>query len=65
MIEATGSQFSQGGDSGSLITNTDAQNVRRAVGIVVGGDETGKSFALSLHRVLEHFDVELVSNHNV
>lgn len=64
-ILTTGASFSQPGDSGSLIVNLDQNNARRAVGIIVGGDETGLTFALSLDRVLEHFDVELVSNHNV
>lgn len=64
-IQATPGFFSQPGDSGSLIANLDQNNVRRTVGIIVGGDETGLCFALSMHRVLEHFDVELVSNHNV
>jgi hypothetical protein len=64
VINATTGLFSQGGDSGSLITNVDGNGVRRAVGIIVGGDGTGLSFALSLDRVLTHFDVELVSGHN-
>jgi hypothetical protein len=65
MIAATPGEFSLAGDSGALITTMDANNVRKAVGIIIGGDETGLSFALSLDRVLQHFDVELVSGHNV
>jgi hypothetical protein len=65
VIVATHGDFSQGGDSGSLVINIDGNGVRRAVGIIVGGDGTGLSFALSLDRVLEHFDVALVSSHNV
>ena len=41
VINATTGLFSQGGDSGSLITNVDGNGVRRAVGIIVGGDGTG------------------------
>ena len=65
MIQAVPGEYSQSGDSGSLITNTDVNNVRRAVGIVIGGDDTGVSFALSLDRILQHIDVELVAGHNV
>lgn len=65
VIQATNGLFSQAGDSGSLVINLDANGVRRATGIIVAGDETGLSFALSLDRVLDHFDVTLVSGHNV
>ena len=65
VIMATPGFFAQPGDFGSLIVNLDQNNIRRAVGIVVGGDETGLTFALSLDRVLEYFDVELVSNLHV
>jgi hypothetical protein len=67
LIQATPAEFTQGGDSGSLITAVDPNDpkVRRAVGIVIGGDETGISFAISLDMVLKYFDVTLVSGHNV
>jgi len=64
VIQATNGMFTEPGDSGALVVNIDVNNVRRGAGIIVGGDGTGLSFALSLHRVLEHFDVELVSGHN-
>jgi hypothetical protein len=64
-ISATPGNFSECGDSGSLVINLDGNGVRRAVGIIVGGDGLGLSVALSLHRVLDHFDVSLVSAHNV
>jgi hypothetical protein len=67
LIQATPGEFTQGGDSGSLITAPDPKEpkARRAVGMVIGGDDTGLSFALSLDRVLKYFDVTLVSGHNV
>jgi hypothetical protein len=65
-IKGTVGLFSQAGDSGSLIINTDAGGIRRAVGIVVAGDEnSGTCLALSLDRMLQHFGVTLVSGHNV
>jgi hypothetical protein len=65
IITASPSDFAQPGDSGALIVEVQQNGPRRAVGIVVGTDGTGLCYALSLHRVLEHFDVALVSNHNV
>jgi hypothetical protein len=56
--------FSQPGDSGSLIFTLGADNIRRAVGIVVAADENGLTFALSLDRILSYFNLELVSGHN-
>jgi hypothetical protein len=64
VIQATNGNFTEPGDSGSLVVNIDAQGIRRGTGIVIGGDGTGLTFALSLHRVLEHFNVELVAGHN-
>jgi hypothetical protein len=64
IVHAPGGLFSQPGDSGSLVVNIDRDGRRHAVGIVVGGDGTGLTFALSLDRVLSYFDVELVSGHN-
>jgi hypothetical protein len=56
--------FSQGGDSGSLITiNQGGQ--RFAVGLVFAGDTRGLSYALPLRPILDILQVSLVSNHNV
>lgn len=65
IISASPGDFAQPGDSGALIVEVRQDQPRRAVGLVVGTDGTGLTYALSLPRVLEHFDVELVSNHNV
>ena len=65
IIMATPGEFAQPGDSGSLIVEVQQNGPRRGVGIVVGTDGSGLTYALSLHRVLEHFNVDLVSNHNV
>jgi hypothetical protein len=65
-----GDLFADNGDSGSLITTSDA-NGRKAVGIVVGGmvDRTapgGKvTLALPIKPILDAFGVTLVSGHNV
>jgi hypothetical protein len=65
VIEATNGNFTEPGDSGSLVVNIDGAGVRHGAGVIIGGDGLGLSFALSLHRVLDHFNVELVSGHNV
>jgi hypothetical protein len=57
--------FSQPGDSGSLIVTKDKTGNPKSVGIVVAGDENGLTFALSLHRILQYFGVEVVSGHNI
>ena len=64
VISSSSGMFSQSGDSGSLVINIDKDGKHHAVGIIVGGDGTGLTFALSLHRVLSYFDIELVSGHN-
>ncbi len=63
--------FSDGGDSGSLITAIDAQGNRTAVGLVVGGMNDSSApggkvtIALSLHSILAELGVSLVSGHNI
>jgi hypothetical protein len=63
--------FSDNEDSGSLVTHVDANGVRHAVGIVVGGrvDASapgGKtSLILPIQPILAAFDVSLVQGHNV
>ncbi len=57
--------FSHCGDSGSLIVYTDSEGIRHAVGIVVGGTPQGMCLALSIDRVVNHFGVTLLGNHNV
>lgn len=63
--------FSDAGDSGSLITSTDAAGQRIAVGIVVGGMVDGKApggkltMALSIDRILKELNVSLVCGHNI
>jgi hypothetical protein len=41
---------------------TDAS--KKAVGLVVAGDENGLTFVLSIDRILKYFDAELVGGHN-
>jgi hypothetical protein len=63
--------FSDGGDSGSLITTVDALGQRSAVGIVVGGMNDsaapgGKvTIALPVRSILQLLQVTLVSGHNI
>jgi hypothetical protein len=70
-IAGTSELFSDNGDSGSLITSVDQQRQRTAVGIVVGGMTDSKAvggkltLALSIERILEAFQVTIVSGHNI
>jgi hypothetical protein len=64
IIHSPSGFFSQSGDSGSLVINIDKDGKHHAVGIIVGGDGLGLTFALSLDRALSYFNVELVSGHN-
>jgi hypothetical protein len=70
-IVGTSGLFSDNGDSGSLITSTDPNGERVAVGIVVGGMDDGKApggkltLALPISRILNEFGVTLVSGHNL
>jgi hypothetical protein len=63
--------FSDNGDSGSLITTTDAAGQRIAVGIVVGGMNDGSApgkrltIALPIRPILQGLGVTLVSGHNI
>lgn len=73
LFEAHGitDRFSEGGDSGSLVTHVDSQGNRHAVGIVVAGaDDNGapggkRSFILPIRSILDRLQVTLVANHNV
>lgn len=64
-----GDIFSDSGDSGSLVTHVDAQGVRHAVGLVVGGclDNSApggkRSFLLPLRPILARLQVSLVSGY--
>lgn len=64
-------QFSDAGDSGSLITAIDTTGNRRAVGIVVGSMNDGNApggkatLALPIEPILAGLGVTLVSGHNV
>jgi hypothetical protein len=63
--------FSDGGDSGSLITSIDPAGQRMAVGIVVGGMNDGSApgkkvtIALPIRPILAGLGVTLVSGHNI
>lgn len=71
VVHGVGDLFSDGGDSGSLVTHVDGAGVRHAVGVVVGGcaDNSApggkRSIILPLRSILNRFNVELVANHNV
>lgn len=70
-IHGEGDIFSDGGDSGSLVTHLDSVGVRHAVGIVVAGcmDNSApggkRSLVLPLGPILAKLGVQLVSGHNV
>lgn len=57
--------FTAPGDSGSLVTFKDQDDKRWSVGLIVGGDGRKVSFALPIDRVLEYFNVSIVSGHNI
>ena len=71
VVHGDGDIFSDGGDSGSLVTHLDAAGVRHAVGIVVAGcvDNSApggkRSLVLPLRPILAKLQVTLVSGHNV
>lgn len=71
VVHGIGDRFSDGGDSGSLLTHVDAAGKRYAVGIVIGGcaDNSAPGQKLSLvapiEPILAEFALELVSGHNV
>lgn len=70
IVHGLGDIFSDGGDSGSLVTHVDSAGMRHAVGIVVAGctDNSApggkRSIVLPLRPILDRFKVELVSGHN-
>lgn len=64
-IENQNTHFAQNGDSGAIIVTTDSNKEKRAVGIVVATDGNQLTLALSLDVILNYFEVELVSGHNV
>lgn len=70
IVHGVGDIFSEGGDSGSLVTHVDAQGVRHAVGLVVAGcaDNSApggkRSIILPLRQILERFKVTLANEHN-
>jgi len=58
--------FSSGGDSGSLVTTVDPQGVRSGVGLVFAGIENiNLSLIIPLDKVLGHFGLTLLANHNI
>lgn len=70
IVHGLGDIFSEGGDSGSLVTHVDAQGIRHAVGLVVAGclDNSApggkRSIILPLQPILNRFNVTLVTGHN-
>lgn len=70
VAHGVGDLFSDGGDSGSLVTHVDASGKRHAVGLVFAGAIDGsaaggkRSLILPLRPILDRFKVELVSGHN-
>lgn len=71
VVHGVGDVFSEGGDSGSLVTHVDAAGIRHAVGLVVAGctDNSApggkRSIILPLRSILDRLNVQLVANHNV
>lgn len=70
MVFGIGDLFSDGGDSGSLVTHVDNMGNRHAVGMVVAGcaDNSApggkRSLILPLRPILDRLKVQLVANHN-
>lgn len=71
VIYGNGDIFSDGGDSGSLVTHVDSSGARHAVGIVVGGAIDNKvpggklTLVLPLRPVLDRLSISLVSSYNL
>jgi hypothetical protein len=71
VVHGLGDIFSEGGDSGSLVTHVDSNGVRHAVGLVVAGcaDNSApggkRSIILPLRPILNRFNVSLVAGHNI
>lgn len=60
-----GKMFSEGGDSGSLVTTVLHDGSRAAIGLVFAGNaKRGFSYVLPLAPILSTFGVSMVSNHN-
>lgn len=70
VVHGVGDVFSDGGDSGSLVTHVDANGIRHAVGIVFAGciDNSApgnkRALILPLRPILNRFNVTLLSQHN-
>jgi len=67
IIQGAGGQpFSDRGDSGSLIVNTDAAGQKHATGLLFAGSgDQSLTFMIPIDKVLGHFNVTLVGGHNV
>lgn len=71
LIVGIGDRFSEGGDSGSLVTALDANGQRTAVGIIVAGLQDNRapggtvSVVMPIRPILNQMALSLVSNHNV
>lgn len=70
VVHGVGDVFSEGGDSGSLVTHVDPNGVRHGVGLIVAGcaDNSApggkRSIVLPLRPILNKLKVELVAGHN-
>ncbi|MEO0247476.1 MAG: hypothetical protein ABIM20_05820 [candidate division WOR-3 bacterium] len=56
VIERDGDKFSDRGDSGSLILDSE----RRAIGLLFTGSETRVSFANPIYEILSYFSVDII-----
>jgi len=56
VIEKDGDKFSDRGDSGSLILDSE----RRAIGLLFTGSETGVTFANPIYEILSYFSVDII-----
>jgi hypothetical protein len=65
-VRSQSGAFSSGGDSGSLVTTVDPHGVRSGVGLVFAGIENiNLSLIIPLDKVLGHFGLTLLANHNI
>ncbi|UXC20006.1 S1 family peptidase [Comamonas squillarum] len=71
VVHGFGDLFSDGGDSGSLVTHLDTNGVRHAVGIVFAGTVDGRapggkrSLIMPIKPILERLQVSMVSGYNL
>ncbi len=71
LVSGLGDRFSESGDSGSLVTNVDANGIRSAVGIIVAGLQDSRapggslSVVMPIRPILDQMAMSLVSGHNV